>query len=120
MNSLQKDLEALKPMDSSLVGICETMGIKTDAGKVVVRFVLANALLFDRKQLDYGPKNISTFGSFGVVVRMNDKMERLKSLYTIKGRKRRAINESIVDSFRDISNYGIIASMLELGQWPEV
>jgi hypothetical protein len=48
---------------------------------------------------------------------MNDKMERLKTLFN-KGRRKRAINESIVDTFRDISNYAIIALMLELGRWP--
>jgi len=71
----------------------------------------------DQKQQDYGPRNISGFGTFGVVVRMNDKFERLKSLFN-KGRRRRAVNESIIDTFRDISNYATIALMIETNQWP--
>jgi len=120
MNSLQKDLENLGAITVDVMNLCESMNIKTSAGKTFVRFALANALLMERKQLDYGPKNMSAFGSFGAVVRMSDKIERLKHLYTIKGRKKKTINESIIDTFRDSSNYGIIASMLELGQWPDV
>ena len=48
---------------------------------------------------------------------MSDKMERLANLFN-KGRRRKAVNESIIDTFRDIANYGVIAMMLEEGKWP--
>jgi hypothetical protein len=98
--------------------ICDCLGIKTSAGRVFLERMLENVVLFEGKQMDYGPRNISSFGTFGVVVRMNDKFERIKSLFN-KGRRRRAVNESIRDSFRDISNYAMIAYMLEMREWPE-
>ncbi len=93
------------------------LDIKTQAAKEFIRVALANARLMDRKQQDYGPRNISSFGLYGVVVRMNDKMERIKTLMS-GSRRRKALNESIQDSFRDVSNYGIIALMLDLNRWP--
>lgn len=93
------------------------LGLKTAASKEFIRVALANAILMDEKQQDYGPGNIAGFGTFGVLVRMNDKVERLKNLFG-KGRKRRAINESIEDTLRDIGNYAVIALQLELERWP--
>lgn len=92
------------------------LAIETAAGKVFLRIALENVKLMDNKQKDYGSKNISGFGTFGVVVRMNDKFERIKNLFA--SRRKRAVNESIRDSFRDISNYAIIALMLEAKEWP--
>ena len=92
------------------------LGIQTKAGHSFLRIALENAKLMDNKQQDYGSRNISGFGGFGVVVRMNDKFERLKTLYGKK--RRRAVNESLLDSFRDLSNYAIIALMVETKIWP--
>lgn len=64
------------------------------------------------KQKDYGPGNIMSFGEFGVLVRANDKMERLKNLLT---KKRDPSNESIEDTWKDLANYGIIALMVRRG-----
>jgi len=97
--------------------IAARLGCKTDATVDFLTIALQNALLFDQKNLDYGNKNISGFGSFGVIVRANDKFERLKNLFN--NRRSVATNESIEDSFRDISNYCIIATMLEHGCWPD-
>lgn len=97
--------------------ICETFGIETAAGREFLIIALENAVLMDRKQRDYGSKNISGYGMFGVVVRMSDKFERIKNLFNNKRKK--AVNESIRDSLKDISNYAIIALMIESGKWPE-
>ena len=71
------------------------------------------------KQLDYGPGNINNApgGAMnGVLVRMNDKMERLKNLiYHSEGEPQ---NESIDDSLVDIANYAVIAMMVRRGSWP--
>lgn len=93
------------------------LGIKTEAAKEFLKVVLADTLLMDRKQQDYGPQNIAEFGTYGCVVRMSDKMKRIIHLYKT-GRAKRAANESIIDSFRDFSNYGAIALMVEINHWP--
>lgn len=105
--------ETKLPLDER---IALELGLKTSASRAVIRVMLENAILFDRKQQDYGPKNITSFGSFGILVRMNDKMERLKSLMGKKRRKPQ--NESIRDSFKDIANYALMAVVLEKGEWP--
>lgn len=70
------------------------------------------------KQKDYGHRNITDTGVIGLIVRMNDKIARLKNLhgftdetYKVKSAK----NESITDTWKDIANYAIIALMLEEG-----
>lgn len=65
-------------------------------------------LLVD-KQKDYGPKNITMFGEYGVLVRSNDKIQRLINL---TGNEKDPQNEPITDSWRDLRNYGQIALML--------
>ena len=111
-DSFEVNIDASSPFNL----LCENLGIKTAAGRVFLRIALENAILMDNKQQDYGSKNISGFGTYGVVVRMSDKMERIKNLFGKK--RRRAVNESILDSFRDISNYANIAIMTETKNWP--
>ena len=102
---------------SRFTDVVQALEIKTLAGNEALRIALHNIKLLDMKQCDYGPRNISGFGVFGVVVRMNDKFERIKNLFNM-GRRRRATNEAIIDTFKDISNYAIIAEMLDTGKWP--
>lgn len=66
-------------------------------------------VLLASKQHDYGHGNITTFGLRGVLVRLSDKVERLKNL---KSRKGVAKNESLLDTLRDIVGYCVIALML--------
>ncbi len=100
--------------------IADKIGCKTDLAVPFIEHALENALLFDAKQLDYGTGNISGFGILGCMIRANDKHERLKTLLFSGGRKRKAKNESVVDSYRDISNYMVIALMITKGQWPGI
>jgi hypothetical protein len=65
-----------------------------------------------KKQHDYGHSNILDFRELGVLVRVNDKVARLKNLLL---NKKQAQNESIRDSWRDLAGYAIIALMLENG-----
>ena len=74
--------------------------------------VLGDIALFDRKQRDYGSQNIADFGVFGVLVRANDKIARLKNLGT-----KLATNEAVEDSWRDLSVYGVIARLVRSGKW---
>lgn len=75
--------------------------------------------LHDKKQADYGTDddpfaNVRASAEFGirpvvgVLVRMNDKMTRLKTW----ARTGRLANEGAKDSMRDISVYGLIAEIL--------
>lgn len=91
--------------------------LKTFTARKMLVLALRLVLLFDRKQQDYGPGNIADFGTYGVVVRMNDKFRRIAHLYKV--RRRRPANESILDSFIDIADYALIAYLLETGEWPK-
>ena len=82
--------------------------------------------LFCKKQMDYGPSNISMGTSLdtddekrlslvGLIVRINDKIQRLINLVVKNNRE--AQNEPIVDAFKDLACYGIIAQIVEAGKW---
>ena len=66
------------------------------------------------KQHDYGKSNILDFGEAGVMVRVNDKIARLKNLH-IKGLMPK--NETVDDTWLDIAGYAIIAMMLRDGSF---
>jgi hypothetical protein len=75
--------------------------------------------LHDKKQADYGAdrdafanvRAAQDFGAppvLGVAIRMNDKMNRIKSFF----KKGKLQNESVRDSFLDLAVYGIIGLVL--------
>ncbi len=81
--------------------------------------------LFSRKHLDYGMHNITAgtnlatedereFALTGLWYRISDKINRWKNLIISS---RVPNNETIVDTFQDIVNYGIIAQLVERGLW---
>jgi len=72
-----------------------------------------------RKQMDYGPTNISKAPGGpinGLRVRMHDKIARINNLID-KGVDPQ--NESLRDSFIDLLNYSAIAIMVLENKWPE-
>ena len=83
--------------------------------------------LFLHKQHDYGPGNISVgtqlqteeevkLSLTGLWFRMNDKIQRLKTL--LMGGRESAVNgEPMEDAFLDVSNYGIMATIVKNGKW---
>lgn len=76
-------------------------------------------LLLLRKHLDYGAGNIGNApgGAInGLLVRMHDKMERLKHLAAKGGEPQ---NESVLDTLVDLGNYCLIYRMVLDGVWPE-
>ena len=89
------------------------LGLVTDVAKEAFKIVCENIRLMDTKQLDYGSGNISAFGEFGVLVRLNDKMERLKNLNKMPSVK----NEAIEDTYQDIANYAVISLMIRRNLW---
>jgi hypothetical protein len=71
-----------------------------------------------KKQLDYGPKNISLSPGGplnGLRVRMHDKLSRINHLIDSGATPE---NESLRDSFLDLANYSIIAMMVLDDVWP--
>lgn len=81
--------------------------------------------LFCKKQLDYGPGNISLgkdteksdnkhLSLMGVWFRMNDKIQRIINLLN---NRESPNNESIEDSWIDICNYAIISLLLNRNKW---
>jgi len=81
---------------------------------------------FCKKQMDYGPSNIAMGTSLrtkedrrlsliGLIVRINDKIQRLMNL--VVKHNRDAQNEPVMDAFKDLSVYGIIAQIVDNGKW---
>ena len=82
--------------------------------------------LFCKKQMDYGPSNIAMgtalktkedrrLSLIGLIVRINDKVQRLMNL--VVKHNRDAQNEPVMDAFKDLSVYGIIAQIVDMGKW---
>jgi len=74
------------------------------------------AELVIKKQMDYGSRNITDFGEYGILVRLNDKLQRLISLYD-QGKEPE--NESVDDTWDDIGGYALVRKMLRRG-WFEL
>ena len=80
---------------------------------------------FCKKQLDYGPQNITLGGNLekddeknfalvGLWMRMNDKMQRIKNMVLSK---KNAQNEPLTDSWLDLSMYAIICRIVDKKIW---
>lgn len=81
--------------------------------------------LFSKKHIDYGMGNISagtslstqderSFALTGLWYRISDKVNRWKNMIITK---RDPQNESLIDSFQDLTNYGIIAQLVATDRW---
>ena len=81
--------------------------------------------LFAKKHLDYGMGNVSAgtqlvneeekdFAMTGLWYRLSDKINRWKNMI-LTGRK--CQNETLIDTFQDITNYGIICQMVSKDKW---
>jgi hypothetical protein len=83
--------------------------------------------LFCHKQHDYGPGNISVgtqlktpeeikMSLTGLWFRMNDKLQRVKTLL-MNDRESAVKDEPLEDAYLDVSNYGIMATLVGRGKW---
>lgn len=83
-------------------------------------------ILFCKKQLNYGPDNISVgtrcekpeeikLSLTGLWFRKNDKIQRLKQLVLLGNED--TVGESIQDTYQDLSVYGIISQIVSRGKW---
>lgn len=102
----------------------EDMGrviLKIDGSSGNYELETAMALIFakvfsiwKKKQHDYGPQNVAMAGQRGIAGRANDKLQRLLNLGNEEPN-----NESILDSWLDLCDYGAIGAALHLGVWPK-
>lgn len=81
---------------------------------------------FCKKQSNYGPDNISLgkdltkdvdikLSLTGLFFRMNDKIQRIKQLIVLGSKDN--VNESVIDTYQDLSVYSIIAQLVNNGKW---
>ena len=82
---------------------------------------------FCKKQRNYGPGNISVGTTLktpeevklsltGLWFRMNDKLQRVKTLL-MNDRESAVKDEPLEDAYLDVSNYGIMATIVGRGKW---
>ena len=113
-------------MNLEIQDIEQSLNLQTPQGRKALKLALEGVKLLDKKQLDYGPKNIAAFEDNNMnllanTVRMNDKVQRLLNLISnrVKNPHTEPQNESIEDSFADLANYAFIGNLLLSGQWEE-
>ena len=108
------------------------MGVVQEIEQMLDNFNKAYEL-FCRKQHDYGDSNIrlgldlspstsdclanNRLAQLGVVIRMNDKINRLVNLYKKDMVDNSAVDESVEDTLLDLMNYANILSTLRAGKW---
>ena len=73
---------------------------------------LTGLRVFKERQKKYGRANIARAGAAGVVIRLGDKLSRLE-------RQSEVTDESVNDTWIDVSNYNFIRLMAENGRWPK-
>ena len=120
-NQLQ---QRMKDQDDEAVTYCQENYPETcDA---FLNIMADQYVLFCKKQKNYGPGNISVgtdlksdadvkLSLTGLWFRINDKIQRLKQLI-ILGHKDN-VGESELDTFQDLSVYGIIAQIVSAKKW---
>ena len=83
--------------------------------------------LFLHKQHDYGPQNVAVgsllktkedikLSLLGLWFRIQDKTERIKTLL-MRDDGNSVQDEPVVDSYNDISVYGVMAQVVSRGKW---
>ena len=115
-----------KPSTAFLATILsQALGLKTNMAKKALKVKIENIILFDRKQSDYGSKNIAAWDKkdlniLGVGFRLNDKLQRLMNLTwkRVEAKESSEVeNEPMLDTAKDIENYGTILELLESDEW---
>ena len=116
--------EVIKFDEPKVVSQCEKQYPETTME--FKRILFTQYELFCKKQLNYGPDNISVGTKLqtkeekkvsltGLWFRMNDKINRLKQLVVLGNKD--TVGEAIEDTFQDLSVYGIIAQIVKNGKW---
>jgi hypothetical protein len=110
--------------NESAVEYCERMYPQTT--EEFKRILDEMYITFCKKQRNYGPGNISVgtpletkedvkLSLTGLWFRINDKVQRLKQLVVLG--QPDEVGESVMDTYQDLSVYGIIAQLVQRGKW---
>ena len=113
-----------RPEKSAVIKECEEKYPETT--KEFKKILNEQYELFCKKQLNYGPSNISLgtllqteddvkFSLSGLFFRMNDKIQRIKQLVVLG--KPDTVGETVDDTFQDLRVYGIIAQIAKRKKW---
>ena len=120
-----KDTPRSKPKDTNIVSQMESEW--PEMTTEFKRLQREQYELFCHKQHDYGPQNIAVgqmlvneeekrLSLMGIWFRINDKVERIKTIL-MRGDNGSLKGEGLVDSYSDISNYGVMAQVVARGKW---
>ena len=132
MNIKERELETkiVDPMDDPERKLNVVNQMESELPEMTTEFKKLQReqyILFCNKQHDYGPGNISVGSPLkteediklsltGLWFRMNDKLQRVKTL--LLGDKQSAVkDEPLEDAYLDVSNYGIMATIVGRGKW---
>jgi hypothetical protein len=118
-----KEIDTALKQSEVVVEMEKKFPVMTDEFK---RIQQAQYELFCAKQSNYGPDNISMGTNLerdedrrlslqGLFFRINDKVNRYKQMIMFGSKD--AVGESLDDTFKDISVYGIIAQLVQSGKW---
>jgi len=77
--------------------------------------MMYNLMAFTKKHQDYGRANIALGGEVGLLIRMNDKVQRMMTLHHAAATPN---HESVTDSINDLAVYGTIMQIVRAGNWP--
>ena len=125
MNIKERELDSSKDDSVSVIEYMETKYPKMTAEFQKIQ--REQYELFLHKQHDYGPQNIAVgtaldneedkrLSLMGIWFRINDKVERIKTIL-MRGDNGSLKGEGLVDSYSDISNYGVMAQVVARGKW---
>jgi hypothetical protein len=122
--TIDKDIKSYPKMSDTVRQMEKEYPVIAEEFKEIM---VAQYELFAAKMLSYGMGNISMgsnletkdevkFSLTSIWIRMNDKMNRLKNLVLL-GNKNPLNNEPTMDSWVDLTNYGVIAQIVSKGKW---
>jgi hypothetical protein len=114
----ERETGALDP--AGVERLAQQLDLATDLAQAILPVALRNLRTLDRKQLDYGEHNLTRFGTYGVLVRMTDKLERLITLqkHGTLDSPTTAHFESAADTLLDLANYALICHAMAMKRWP--
>lgn len=125
LGNLQKELQNMIKIEKNIIEIIDISKLRDILIKINicagVHFSKMNSTymtisgvqsfglaLFKKKNADYGDA-FAQYGIIGVMIRMGDKLQRLKKLYESKTRE---VEETIQDTIIDLHNYSAMGIML--------
>lgn len=75
-------------------------------------------VMLEQKHHDYGARNLTRFGLFGILVRLSDKLARLENIIG-NNLQAQVSDERIEDTFKDIIGYALQAILMLRGKLKE-